>query len=435
MDLVKLDQATIWHPYTQEQTAPDPILIASGEGAVLRTADGRQILDMISSWWVNLHGHAHPRIAQAIAEQAGKLEQVIFAGYTHEPAIRLAQRLVELLPGDLSRVFYSDNGSTAVEVAMKIAVQYFGNRGEGQRTRFLVFQGGYHGDTVGAMSAGATSGFFNAWKSMLFPVADIPWPGTWLADEQVEQREAASLAALERYLDNYGAETAAMILEPLVQGAGGMNMARPEFFRQVVARLREAGVLVIFDEVMTGFGRTGRLFACDHIAVVPDLVCLSKGITGGFLPLAATVCREDIYRGFLAETYDRAFSHGHSYTANPLGCAAALASLELLLEPATRDAWGRITDKHRERLEELTALPQVQRARLTGTIAALDIVGRGSGYTAGIGGRLKAWFAAHELLIRPLGNVVYLLPPYCTSDEQLDRAWDGVARAIREVAA
>ena len=429
-ELLALDRRHVWHPFTQAKTAPDSVLIRSGKGAVVYGPDGKEYLDLVSSWWVNLHGHAHPYIADAIAEQAHKLEQVIFAGLTHEPAVRLAQRLTSLLPGDLNRVFYSDNGSTAVEVALKLALQYWRNLGRPERRRYLAFEGGYHGDTVGAMSVGASSGFFAPFKDLLFEVDVLPFPETWEGDAAVAEKEARCLSALDAYLDRRGDETAAVIIEPLVQGAGGMRMCRAEFLQALVQKLRAAGVLVIFDEVMTGFGRTGDLFACLSAGVTPDLICLSKGLTAGFLPLAATVCRDPIYEAFLDTGFDKAFAHGHSFTANPLGCAAGLASLDLLMKEETRARIAAIEARHRKHMARLAHHPKVTRPRVTGTIAALNVGVEDSGYAAAIGPRLKAFFLENGMLLRPLGEVIYFLPPYCISDSQLDRSYDTLERAL-----
>jgi adenosylmethionine---8-amino-7-oxononanoate aminotransferase len=417
-DVQDLDRRHVWHPFTQAQTAPPPAVAVRGEGAHILTADGRRVLDLVSSWWVNLHGHAHPAIAAAVARQAAELEQVLFADFTHAPAARLAAALAKVLPGDLDRVFYSDDGSTAVEVALKIALQFFSNTGQEQRRRLLAFDAGYHGDTVGAMSVGRSSGYFRAWEGLLFPVEYLPFPATWLDDEAVEAKEAAALAALDAAL---GPEVAAVIVEPLIQGAGGMRMCRPAFLRAMAERIRAAGALLVFDEVMTGFGRTGDPFACVKAGVVPDLVCLSKGLTGGFLAMGATVAREPIYQAFLGQDLQRAFLHGHSYTANPLGCAAGLASLELLMAPecgARRDA---IEAAHRRRLQALAASGKGKRHRLTGTIAALD-AGDG-GYGSAIGATAKAYFAKQGMHLRPLGPVLYFMPPYCIEPAELDRAW------------
>ena len=415
-DIQELDRRHVWRPFTQEQTAPPPLIAVGGDGAYIQAADGRRYLDLASSWWVNLHGHAHPAIAAAIAEQAGRLEQVIFADFTHAPAARLAARLAGSLPGDLDRVFYSDDGSTAVEVALKMALQYFANRGETGRTRLIAFEGAYHGDTVGAMSVGQSSGFFRAWNGLLFPVAMVPFPEDWIGAEDVEARETAALSRLEALLED--GDVAAMIVEPLIQGAIGMRMCRPAFLRAVAERVQAAGALLIFDEVMTGFGRTGAAFACVKAGVQPDFVCLSKGLTGGFLPMGATVAREHIHRAFLGETLDRAFLHGHSYTANPLGCAAGLASLDLLESRGCQARRAAIEAVHRERIGAVRG----EKPRVTGTIAAIDL-GR-SGYDSKIAPALKAHFLAHGMLLRPLGPVAYFLPPYCVEPADLHRAWD-----------
>ncbi len=430
--VVDLDRAHVWHPFTQEQTAPAPIEIVAAKGSRLIGANGKEFLDLISSWWVNIHGHAHPRIAQAIAEQARTLEQVIFAGFTHAPAARLATELTHRLPAGLERVFFSDDGSTSVEVAMKMALQFWRNQGE-ERRRFLAFEGGYHGDTVGAMSAGRSSGFFDAFEAMLFSVDPLPYPATWQGDDQVEDKERAALRTLDAYLERHGHEIAALIIEPLVQGASGMRMCRPSFLQALRSRLEQANVLLIFDEVMTGFGRTGELFACQKVQVTPDIICLSKGLTAGFLPLAVTVCRNEIYQAFLGETFDRAFTHGHSFTANPLGCAAALASLQVFDEENTLAKLSLIEAVHRDAFARLALHPKVRRLRLTGTIAAMDIVAEKEGYTSPVGAKLKDYFHAQGLLLRPLGNVLYLLPPYCISESELRRAYDIIEHALTAV--
>jgi adenosylmethionine---8-amino-7-oxononanoate aminotransferase len=425
-DLRAMDARHIWHPFTQATTAAPPLLAVGGKGARVWDADGRDYLDMVSSWWVNLHGHGHPAIARAIADQAARLEQVIFAEFTHEPAARLASRIAGLLPGDLDRVFFSDNGSTAIEVALKMAHQYWRNLGQ-DRTRYVAFEGGYHGDTVGAMSAGRSSGFFTAWHDLLFPVDVVPTPATWDGDDAVEAKEAAALAALDRALEH---NPVAVIIEPLIQGAAGMRMCRPDFLRAIEARVRAAGTLLIFDEVMTGFGRTGPEFACLKAGVQPDLICLSKGLTGGFLPMALTVAREGIWEAFLGQDISRAFLHGHSYTANPLGCAAGLASLDLLLAPECVARRAAIEAIHRDRLAALAVRPAITAPRLCGTIAAFDLSASANEYDAASGRAMKRAFLDRGVLLRPLGNVVYLLPPYCTEDSDLHHVWDVIAEVI-----
>jgi adenosylmethionine-8-amino-7-oxononanoate aminotransferase len=428
--ITALDRHHVWHPFTQAQTAPAPIPITSAKGIRLYAEDGREFLDLISSWWVSLHGHAHPTIATAIAKQAQTLEQVIFAGFTHQPAAQLAAELVQRLPDGLTRVFFSDDGSTAVEVALKMALQYWRNHGEDQRTRFLAFEGGYHGDTVGAMSAGKGCGFFDTYGSLLFEVGLLPFPATWDGDDDVAAKERAALARLDDYLADHGNTIAAVIIEPLIQGSAGMRMCRPAFLQALAAKLQAAGILLIFDEVMTGFGRTGAMFASLKAQVTPDIICLSKGLTAGFLPMSVTVAKESIYAAFLGENFDRALVHGHSFTANPLGCAAALASLQVFADEQTLAKLPQIESWHRQGLAQLATHPQVRHVRVMGTIAAFDVVTEDAGYTSQIGSQLKAFFHERGLLLRPLGNVVYLLPPYCVTQEELAHAYAVIREAL-----
>ena len=429
-DVLEWSRRHVWHPFTQAQTMAPPLPIRSARGTVLTTMDGREILDMISSWWVNVFGHAHPEIVAAIQDQVAELEQVIFAGFTHPPAAKLANELAGVLPEDLNRVFFSDDGSTSVEVAIKLAYQVWRNQGEA-RTRLMSFDGAYHGDTFGAMSAGRGSGYFEHWGDLLFPIDPMPYPATWWNDPDVEAKEQQALSRIRSHLEKYGEQTFAMILEPLVQGASGMRMVRPEFVAEVVRRARAYDILVIFDEVMTGFGRTGTKFACERTAV-PDVICLSKGLTGGFLPLSVTVVRDRLYEVFLGEKFDRAFAHGHSFTANPVGCAAALASLKLLLETEKNGDWARIESAHRRGLESLQDWPQFAKHRLIGTIGAVNLE-TDDAYDSEINAALKRRFLEEGFLIRPLANVVYLLPPYCTDDEQIKNSWQVIAQLVSEL--
>jgi adenosylmethionine-8-amino-7-oxononanoate aminotransferase len=432
--LLEDDHRYVWRPFTQSKTAPPPIAISHAKGVELFDENGKAYLDMISSWWVNLHGHAHPALAEAIAHQARTLEQVIFATCTHKPAVDLAKRLAAALPGDLNRVFYSDNGSTAIEVGLKVAYQYWRNKGDTERTAFMAFEGGYHGDTFGSMSLGRSNGFFNVFDDLFFDVISVPYPHTWWGDPDVAVKEANALKTLESTLDVHGQRIAAMVLEPLVQGAAGMRMVRPEFLKKMVTMLQDAGIVVIFDEIMTGFGRTGDVFACETIDVTPDVICLSKGLTGGYLPLSTTVVKDSLYDAFYDDSFDKALVHGHSFAANPLGCAVALAALDLTLSEICDENRARINALHQERLLALGQAHDIAHARLQGTIAAFDIpVADGAGYTADVGNVLKRRFMEEGLLIRPLGNVVYLLPPYCTTNDQLHKAWDGIDKLLGEV--
>lgn len=432
MTLGARDQSAIWHPFTQHQTAALPLPIVRGAGAYLYDDTGKRYLDMISSWWVNLHGHSHPEIAKAIYEQAVTLEHVIFAGFTHEPAVLLAETLLRLLPAGFTKVFYSDSGSSAVEVALKMAYQYWHNRGEQQRKRFVAFENGYHGDTFGSMSVGKYSGFFNPFTELLFAVDKIPYPATWAGDDAIQVKEKQVLAILAEHLEKFGSETAAFILEPLVQGASGMHMCRASFLQEVEKLVRSHGVLIIYDEVMTGFGRTGDYFACLRAETTPDIICLAKGLTGGYLPLAVTACHERVYEAFLGDTFATAFAHGHSYTANPLGCAAALASLTILQNPDTTNNIAKIEKIHREELSELAHSDGIEKTRYCGTIAAFDLklkVGYGSQFSS----QLQAIFLEKGLLLRPLGNVVYFLPPYCITEAELRNVYNVVKHELRGV--
>ena len=413
----------LWHPTTQVATSPEPLQVRAARGCELELADGRRLIDAISSWWVTLHGHGEPAIAAAIARQAQQLEQVIFANFSHQPAEQLATRLSSLI--GLERLFFSDNGSTAVEVALKIAWQWWRNQGESERRQLIAFEGAYHGDTFGAMALGERSLFTAAYEPLLFDVARVAWPHTHWHDDGVVAREAAALQQLERALQT---PTAAVILEPLIQGASGMRVVRPAFLRAVAERVRAAGALLIADEVMTGFGRTGALFASQRAAIQPDLMALSKGLTGGFLPMGVTMASERLHRGFVSEIPAHTFFHGHSFTANPLGCAAALASLDLLQADP-----GRFQDfesRHRPLLEELSALPQVRRPRCLGTMAAFDLQVGEASYLNPVGKVLQRLCLEQGVYLRPLGDVVYLLPPLSISEAQLQRCYGAIAAAL-----
>lgn len=411
-----LDTAHVWHPYTQHGIAPEAHPIVRGEGAYLVDAEGRRILDAVSSWWTNLHGHSHPAIAEAIAEQARTLEQVIFAGFAHEPGARLAAELATVLPAGLTRVFYSDNGSTAVEVAVKMALQYWRHRGE-RRPVVAALENAYHGDTFGAMSASARGVFTEPFADHLFEVARLPDP-----------TEGDTVAALERLLDERGGEVAALIVEPLLLAAGGMKVWPERTLRALRRLTGEAGVLLIADEVATGFGRTGPLFACGCAAVSPDLICLSKGITGGFLPLGVTAAREELFEAFRSPDRRRTFFHGHSYTGNPLACAAARASLRLLDDDCARRR-AEIETAHHEGLALISQHPGVRAPRVLGTVAAFDLVAA-DGYLSPIGRELAAYARAEGVLLRPLGNVVYLMPPYCTTAREVGGVYELVKRFL-----
>lgn len=432
-DILAADRRHIWHPYTQHATEAEPIVVERAKGASLFTEDGTEILDLIASWWTCVHGHAHPEINKALSVQADRMEHVMFGGFTHKPAASLSAELARLLPGDLDRVFYSDNGSTAVEVALKIAYQYWRNIGEDNRTHFLALDGAYHGDTLGAMSVGRGCDFFPLFEGLMCPVEAVPYADTWEGDTDIDAREQAALAKFDAMLADQGANAAALIVEPLMQGAVGMRLCRPSFLRTVVEKARAYGILIIFDEVATGFGRTGTLFALEQVGVVPDLVCLSKGLTSGYLPLSATVARTALFETFMGETFEKALPHGHTFTANPLACAVALRSIELFDEEATLERVARISARHKEQLPVLAGHPRAARPRALGTLLAFDLVDGGDGYKSDASLALRDWYIDNGLNIRPLGPAVYLMPPFCITDEELDRAYAGLIEGLNQL--
>lgn len=406
----------VWHPFTQHGLGEPIPMVAHASGATLTTVDGREVVDAISSWWVTTHGHNHPRIAAAIAAQAGRLDQIIFAGWTHEPAEEVAAELVRITPAELTRVFFSDSGSTAVEVALKMALGYWLNRGE-PRHRILVLEHSYHGDTIGAMSVGARGVFNRPYAPLLFDVGTIPYP----VDVQ------ATLDALEA---ECRAGAAAFIVEPLVLGAGGMLFYAPETLAAMRAICAAHGVLFIADEVMTGWGRTGTLLACEQAGVVPDILCLSKGLTGGAVPLAVTLATEPIFQAHWSATdRSRQFFHSSSYTANPIACAAAAANLAIWRDEPVQARIDALATRQGAHLAAIAGDEAVRNPRTLGTIAAFEL-GAGQDYLSDLGPRLLAHFRERDLLVRPLGNSIYVMPPYAITPMQLARVWDGIGEAI-----
>ncbi|MCL6524122.1 MAG: adenosylmethionine--8-amino-7-oxononanoate transaminase [Thermoflavifilum sp.] len=405
--LLERDARVIWHPDTQMLTEPAPIPIVKGEGALLFDEQGQSYIDADASWWVNTIGHGHPLVAEKIAAQARHLAHCIFACLTHEPAVKLAEELLRLLPGNFSRIFYSDDGSTSTEVALKMAIQYWHNQGI-KRTKILALEGGYHGDTFGAMSVGAKSVFTAPFENYLFEVTYLPLP-----------QPGQAFPIPEEELDQY----AAWIFEPLIQGAGGMRMYRAEALDPWLEICRRHGILLIADEVMTGFYRTGRLFACEYLQQKPDIICLSKGLTGGTLPLGVTACTEQIFEAFLSQDKRKTFFHGHSYTANPLACTAALASLDVLLSPAYQSQIQHIIRQHQHFVQQLHEYPCFQHPRQLGTIAAFEVIDEPN-YTSPLRDKLYTFYLKHRVLMRPLGNTLYLMPPYCITNEQLQQVYE-----------
>ncbi|MEO1921342.1 MAG: adenosylmethionine--8-amino-7-oxononanoate transaminase [Sphingomonadaceae bacterium] len=416
-----MTSSPVWHPFTQHGLGEPIPHVTHAQGAVIHTRDGAEVIDAISSWWVTTHGHAHPRIAAAIAEQASRLDQIIFAGWTHAPAEELAASLRTLMPESLTRVFFSDSGSTSVEVALKMALGYWLHRGEA-RHRIVVMDNGYHGDTIGTMSVGARGAFNRAYEPLLFDVTSIPFPG-----EGAEQR---TLDALERACRD---RAAAFIVEPLVLGAGGMLMYSPATLAEMRRICAEYGTLFIADEVMTGWGRTGTMLACEQAGIEPDILCLSKGLTGGAIPLAITMANEPVFEAHLSDDRARMFFHSSSYTANPVACAAANANIAIWQDEPVAGRIATLAQRQSAQLARLTSHPLVRNARQAGTITAID-VGEADGYLSDLAPRLLAAFRARNVLLRPLGNTVYVMPPYCTEEAQLDRVYATIVEAIDEVA-
>lgn len=411
----------IWHPFTQMQNARTPIPIGKGKGIYLYGEDGKRYLDGISSWWVNLHGHSHPYIIEKIKAQADKLEHVIFADFTHAPAVDLASSLLPLLPGNMSKIFYSDNGSTSVEVALKIALQYWYNK-KINRSKIICFKGSYHGDTFGAMSAAGKNGFNKPFWKQMFCVETI--------DPPIKGQEEESLKQLQAIINKN--EIACFIFEPLILGSGGMILYSGDALDRLIQCCKAHDVLTIADEVMTGFGRTGTLFACEQIHEKPDLICLSKGLTGGFLPLGATCCTEKIYNAFLGDHLHQAFLHGHSYTGNPLACSSALASLDLLLEKTCFEQRDMIAASHKAFSEKWRVHPKLKRCESLGTILALEYKTESTSYFQPIRDRLYDFFLKKGLLLRPLGNVLYVMPPYCIQADELEWIYSQIILTLED---
>ena len=405
----------VWHPFTQHALVPDATLVTRGEGVWLETEKGR-VLDAISSWWVITHGHRHPKIVEAIKKQTDELDQVIFAGFTHRPAEELAAGLIEIAPKGLAHVFYSDSGSTAVEVALKMALGFWKNQNKG-RNRIIALEHAYHGDTIGTMSAGARGVFNAAYEPLLFDVVRLPFPAPG--------REQETLAALKAAAPG----AAALIVEPLILGAGGMLMYGADILREMAAICRQHSTLFIADEVMTSFGRTGTLFACEQAGIAPDIVCLAKGLSGGSIPLAATLATSAIFQAHYSADRSHTFFHSSSFTANPIACAAGCANLQIWRDEPVRERITALGRSQEERLTPFRHNPAFTNIRRLGTITALDLKVPDPGYLAGIGLELMAFALARGVLLRPLGNTIYVMPPYCVTGAELDLVYDVITQA------
>jgi adenosylmethionine---8-amino-7-oxononanoate aminotransferase len=407
-DLQSSDKQNIWHPFTPLKGGPDSILIESASGVYLNTSDGKKIIDAVSSWWVNLHGHSHPVIAEALAKQAQKLEHVIFAGFTHEPAITLSKNLLSILPHQ-SKVFFSDNGSTAVEVALKMAIQFWSNQNI-EKKKIIAIEGAYHGDTFGSMSVGDRGIFTQPFSKFLFDVEFIPFPE--------QENESDVLNRFKQLIETD--QVAAFIFEPLVQAAAGMRIYSAKLLDKLILSAREKNVICIADEVFTGFGRTGKLFASDHLQNKPDIIALSKGLTGGTMPLGVTTCNEKIVSAFQSDDFLKTFFHGHSYTANPLACAAANASFNLLMDDDCAKNISRIARQHEDFMMRIESHVAVKNVRTLGTIIAIELKTKdGTSYENELRKKIYPFFIERGILLRPLGNLIYILPPYIITNQEL----------------
>ena len=423
MSLTEKDSQYLWHPYTQHKTASAPIAITKGKGALLWDENGKEYIDAIASWWVNPYGHSNTFIADAIYKQLTTLEHVLFGGFTHEPAVKVAEKLLAILPQNQQKLFFSDNGSTAVEIAIKVALQYFFNKGE-KRTTIIAFENAFHGDTFAAMAASGISLFTDAFQGMFIDVVRIPVP--------VVGQEEVSFSALAKALKNH--DCAGFIFEPLVQGAAGMVMYEPAALNTLIQMCKANSVLTIADEVMTGFGKTGKTFASDYLVEQPDMMCLSKALTGGTIPMAITTFTQEIFDAFYDEDINKALFHGHTFTANPTGCAAALASLELLQTPAMQANIARVNAMHLAFEKRVQSHHKVVTTRVLGVIFALEIkTESAASYYGNLRNKLYTFFIENGVILRPVGNIVYILPPYIITDEQLEKVYQVVESALEIV--
>ena len=429
MSLAERDKKVIWHPFTPQKKMLEPIAITHGKGTLLFDDKGNQYIDAISSWWVTIHGHAHPYIAEKLYQQALQLEQVIFAGFTHEPAVALAERLLPKLPGNFSKIFYSDNGSTSTEVALKMSIQYWwnqkqsgvGSRESGVRNKILAFNNAYHGDTFGAMSVSDRSVFTLAFHDLLFDVIFIDTP------------TIENIDVLKATVHQYSSKIAAFIYEPLVQGAGGIKMHEAELLDDLLSAAKQHDIICIADEVMTGFGRTGKLFASNYLSNKPDIICLSKGLTGGTMALGVTACVDKIYQAYVNDDKLKTFFHGHSFTANPLACTAALASLDLFEEKNTLHQVEWICAMNKIFANELQSYSNIKNIRCLGTLLAFEIEKGPDEYLNNISVQVTKFCLDRGVYLRPLGNTVYIMPPYCITEDELEKVQATIIELLQQL--
>lgn len=423
MNLTEKDKLYNWHPYTQHQTAQDFPAIIKGKGALLWDENGKEYIDAIASWWVNPFGHSNPIIADAIYKQLTTLEHVLFGGFTHDKAVHLAEKLMKILPSNQKKIFYSDNGSTAVEIAIKSALQYNYNKGI-KKTKIIAFEDAFHGDTFGAMAASGISFFTEAFKGSFLEVVRIPVPTS--GNEEKSFQVLEELVATNEY--------AAFIFEPLVLGAAGMIMYEPENLDKLITICKKNDVFTIADEVMTGFGKTGKTFACDYLQQQPDMMCLSKALTGGTIPMAITTFSQEIFDGFMSNDVNKALFHGHTFTANPTGCAAALASIELLQNKEIQQNLQTINNSHLAFEAQIKTHPKVKTTRVLGVIFALEIKTQNEEtYYGTMRNKLYNFFIENGIILRPVGNIIYILPPYIITQNQLQKVYQTIEKALEIV--
>lgn len=423
MNFSERDKLYNWHPYTQHKTAAEFPAIVKGKDALLWDENGKEYIDAIASWWVNPYGHSNKIIADAIYEQLTTLEHVLFGGFTHDKAVLLAEKLMPILPNNQKKLFYSDNGSTAVEVALKCALQYNYNKGI-KKTKVIAFEDAFHGDTFGAMASSGISFFTEAFKGSLLEVIRIPVP--------TKGNEEKSIQALQDLVITN--EYAAFIFEPLVQGAAGMVMYSPEVLDQMILLCKQNKIFTIADEVMTGFGKTGKTFATDYLVNKPDMMCLSKALTGGTIPMAVTTFTQEVFDGFYDDDTDKAFFHGHTFTANPTGCAAALASISLMQTEEMQNNISRVNRSHLAFEQKIKLHPKVTTTRVLGVIFALEIKTESQeSYYGAMRNKLYNFFIENGIILRPVGNIVYILPPYIITDEQLEKVYATIEKAVEIV--
>lgn len=418
MSLRDRDKKHIWHPLTQHQTAQPPIGIVGAEGALLKDEHGKTYIDGIASWYTSMYGHCNPKIVDAVTRQIQQLDQIVFTGFTHEPAIRLAEKLMEILPGNQQKVFFNDNGSTAVEAGIKMALQYHFNKGE-KRDTLIAFENGFHGDTFGAMSVSGLSVYNGPFEDFFLKVIRIPVP--------VEGKTEEVLKKLKQLISEN--DCAAFVYEPLVQGAAGMKFHSAEGLEQILNICKEHGTLCIADEVMTGFGKTGRHFASLHLKTQPDIICLSKALTAGMAAMSVTATTQAVFDAFLDKEVAKGFFHAHTYTANPLGCAAAIAGIELLQTDEIQESILRIGASHRAFSEKIKQHPKVTATRVLGVIFALELEVEMERYGT-LRDRLFQHFMDNGVFLRPLGNIIYILPPYVITSNQLQTIYASIESAL-----